>query len=95
MQHQFRREGQLAREHAESATSLSEEHGFPLWSAWGTVIHGWALAEQAMQHARVVVTPGHDFSLQSAGDHIRFSTASDMAQLDTAAARLQAWLEAA
>jgi aspartate/methionine/tyrosine aminotransferase len=55
----------------------------------------WALAEQAMQHARVVVTPGHDFSLQSAGDHIRFSTASDMAQLDTAAARLQAWLEAA
>src|SRR5712692_1733827 len=46
VQHHYRREGQLAREYAESVVSLAEEHGFPLWSAWGTVCRGWALAEQ-------------------------------------------------
>src|SRR5712692_7118016 len=46
IQHHYRREGQLAREYAESVVSLAEEHGFPLFSAWGTVCRGWALAEQ-------------------------------------------------
>jgi tetratricopeptide (TPR) repeat protein len=46
MQHQLRREGQLAQEYAESAVSLADEQGIPLWSAWGTGYRGWALAEQ-------------------------------------------------
>jgi tetratricopeptide (TPR) repeat protein len=46
MQHQFRQEGQLAREHAESVVSLSEEQGFLLLSSWGIGLRGWALAEQ-------------------------------------------------
>jgi class 3 adenylate cyclase/predicted ATPase len=35
-----------AQECAEVAVALSDEHGFPYWQAAGTVIRGWALAEQ-------------------------------------------------
>jgi predicted ATPase len=41
----FRREPHLARERAETAIALSAEHGFVLFSGWGPVLHGWALAE--------------------------------------------------
>ena len=42
--HQFRREPEAARAHAEAAVALSVEHGFPLREAQGTIIGGWALA---------------------------------------------------
>jgi class 3 adenylate cyclase/predicted ATPase len=44
--HQLRRECSAAREDAEEEIELSIEHGFPLWRVWGTVVRGWALAEQ-------------------------------------------------
>ncbi len=44
--HLFRREGQLARERAEAVMALSTEQGFPYWLAFGTMVQGWALAEQ-------------------------------------------------
>ena len=44
--HQFRREGRLARERAEAVITLSTEQGFPLYLALGTIVRGWALAEQ-------------------------------------------------
>ena len=44
--HLLRREGQLARERAEEVITLSTEHGFPYWLAWGTIIRGGALVEQ-------------------------------------------------
>ena len=44
--HQFRREGQAAQERAEAVIALSSEQGFALWLAWGTIVRGWALAEQ-------------------------------------------------
>ena len=44
--HQFRREGQAAQERAEAVIALSTEQGFPFWLAWGTIVRGWALAEQ-------------------------------------------------
>jgi class 3 adenylate cyclase/tetratricopeptide (TPR) repeat protein len=34
---------QEALRHAEALVSLSNEHGFPLWLAWGTVHSGWSL----------------------------------------------------
>ncbi|MCY1205137.1 MULTISPECIES: adenylate/guanylate cyclase domain-containing protein [Cupriavidus] len=43
---QFRLEAGLTREYAESAITLSTEQGFPLYRAWGTILRGWALAEQ-------------------------------------------------
>jgi predicted ATPase len=33
-------------EHAEAAIALCKEHGFPYWLAEGTILRGWALAEQ-------------------------------------------------
>jgi predicted ATPase len=44
--HQFRREGQLTQEWAEALLALSTEQGFSDWLAMGTMLRGWALAEQ-------------------------------------------------
>ena len=44
--HQFRREGQAAQERAEAAITLAAEQGFSFWLALGTLLRGWALAEQ-------------------------------------------------
>jgi predicted ATPase len=42
----FRREGPAAQERAETALALATEHGFAYWRAGGTLVRGWALAEQ-------------------------------------------------
>ncbi len=44
--HQFRREVRAAQERAEALIALSTEQGFALWIPFGTVLRGWALAEQ-------------------------------------------------
>jgi predicted ATPase len=44
--HQLRREGQATQEGAAAAMALSTDQGFPFWGAWGTILRGWALAEQ-------------------------------------------------
>src|SRR5262249_34746201 len=44
--HQFRREGHAAQEHAAAAIHLATDQGFPHWRAYGTILHGWALAHQ-------------------------------------------------
>jgi class 3 adenylate cyclase/predicted ATPase len=46
MVHQFRQEEQATREQAEAMIALSNEQGFALWVAWGTILRGWAIAEQ-------------------------------------------------
>jgi aspartate/methionine/tyrosine aminotransferase len=55
----------------------------------------WALAQHLMQHAHVAVTPGRDFGLHAPENFIRFSTASSIEDLNTAATRLKHLLEAA
>jgi predicted ATPase len=44
--HQFRRERQAAQERAEVLIALTTEQEFAQWLADGTIIRGWALAEQ-------------------------------------------------
>jgi predicted ATPase len=44
--HQYRREWHAAQEQAEVAIALSNEHGFANWLTLGTILRGWALAEQ-------------------------------------------------
>ena len=44
--HQLRREGQLTREQAEATITLCTDQGIPFFLALGTVLRGWALAEQ-------------------------------------------------
>ena len=45
----FRRESQAAQERAEAAIALCTEHGFPFWLAMGSILRGWALAEQGQR----------------------------------------------
>jgi predicted ATPase len=46
MLHQLHQERQAAQERVEAAITLSAEQGFPLFLALGTILRGWALAEQ-------------------------------------------------
>jgi predicted ATPase len=46
MLHQLRRERQLAQERTEAAMAISSEQGFPVYLALGTILRGWAQAEQ-------------------------------------------------
>jgi aspartate/methionine/tyrosine aminotransferase len=52
----------------------------------------WDLAFEIMNRAHVAVTPGRDFGTANAHQFIRFSTASSMAQLTEAIARLKVLL---
>ena len=46
MLHQYRREEHATQERAEALITLATEHGFPQRLQWGTILRGWALAEQ-------------------------------------------------
>ncbi len=53
----------------------------------------WDLAYEIMRQTHVAVTPGRDFGSADTQHFIRFSSASSMAQLQTAVQRLNAFLE--
>jgi predicted ATPase len=40
---QYRLEESAVEKQAESAIALAAEQGFPLWSAWATILRGWAM----------------------------------------------------
>jgi class 3 adenylate cyclase/predicted ATPase len=44
--HQFRREVRFTQERAEAAMSLALDWGFPIWVAYSSILHAWALAHQ-------------------------------------------------
>jgi predicted ATPase len=44
MFHQHRRDQEEARRHAEAATRVSREQGFPVWLGMGLILQGWARA---------------------------------------------------
>jgi predicted ATPase len=46
-------ERQAGQERAEAAITLSTEQGFPHWLARGTILRGWALAEQGQGEAGI------------------------------------------
>jgi predicted ATPase len=52
--HHFRRERQATQERVEAAITLSTEQGFPLLLAYGTILRGWALAEQGRGEEGIV-----------------------------------------
>ena len=49
----------------------------------------WEFAFEIMQRAHVAITPGRDFGTDQTAHFVRFSTASSLADLQTAADRLQ------
>jgi aspartate/methionine/tyrosine aminotransferase len=50
----------------------------------------WDFAAEVMKRAHVAITPGRDFGHAETGSFVRFSTASSMAHLEEAIARLRA-----
>lgn len=70
------------------ASAAIERLGLPAARADGTG-GSWDLAFELMQRARVVVTPGRDFGQTDSHRYLRFSTASSMAELQEAVARLE------
>ena len=56
--HQFRREVQLTHEFAKAAITHCTDHGFPFWLALGTMLQGWALAEQGQRARNDPATSG-------------------------------------
>ena len=53
----------------------------------------WDFAHAALHQAHVAITPGRDFGSFETARFVRFSTASSMAELQAAIARLKAWLQ--
>ena len=53
--HQYRREGKAIQEQTQIVIALSTEHGFPLWLALGTLLQGWALADQGQIEEGILV----------------------------------------
>ncbi|GGO81786.1 adenylate/guanylate cyclase domain-containing protein [Marinobacterium nitratireducens] len=51
--HLLRRDLRQTQERAEEAIAQAQEHGFPIWSLWGRVLRGWALAQQGEQDAGI------------------------------------------
>ena len=55
---------------------------------WG-LAGSWEFAFELMKRAHIAVTPGRDFGTSAPEQYVRFSTASSMAQLKEAIARLE------
>ena len=47
--HQVRGEAHACQARAEAAIKLADEQGFPIWTAMGTILRGWAIAEQGQR----------------------------------------------
>jgi aspartate/methionine/tyrosine aminotransferase len=64
----------------------------PLFAKFN-VKDSWDFAFEIMRRAHVAITPGRDFGSDSTANFVRFSTASSMQDLQTAAARIKALFE--
>jgi class 3 adenylate cyclase/predicted ATPase len=53
MFHQFRREVRATQERTEAIISLAKEQGFPYYMAIGSLLRGWALAQQGQAQAGI------------------------------------------
>jgi tetratricopeptide (TPR) repeat protein len=58
MVHQLRREREKALHSASAAIRVSDEHGFPFFLAWGTIVHGWALSEPGREEGIAQIREG-------------------------------------
>ncbi len=69
--HQYRQEPREAQGRAEAAIVLSHERGFQLWLAWGTILRGWALAEQGQEAGIVQMRQGLATYRTAGGQEVR------------------------
>jgi predicted ATPase len=53
--HLWRREGPAVQAQAEAMLRLANEKGFPYWVAEGTILQGWAVAEQGQEEEGIAL----------------------------------------
>ncbi len=53
MLHHFRQERRVTQERAEETITLATEQGFPFFAVQGSILRGWALAEQGQMEAGI------------------------------------------
>jgi predicted ATPase len=71
--HQFRREADLTRQHAEGAMRLAREHGFTQRLAAATILFGWAQAAQGEPEGIETMVRGlDDFRATGAADDLPY-----------------------
>lgn len=56
--HQLRREARAVHERADALLRIAQQRAFPLYVAWGTILHGWALAQEGLGTDKAQVAQG-------------------------------------
>jgi predicted ATPase len=69
--HVFRREVSVVQERAEAAICLAKEQGFPFWMATGSLLRGWAVAQQGQAQEGIVQIAQGLSALRATGAEIR------------------------
>jgi predicted ATPase len=67
MFHQYRRDREEGRRHAEAATRVSREQGFPFWFGTGLILKGWACATR-LQPAEQIASMHEGMAIYRATD---------------------------
>jgi aspartate/methionine/tyrosine aminotransferase len=60
-------------------------------SRWG--MDSMKFVERVLTEAKVAVTPGYDFGTNRAGEHVRFSYATEVGRLEVGCRRLESWFK--
>jgi predicted ATPase len=71
MFHQYRRDREEARQHAEAATRVTREQGFPLWLGAGLILQGWVRATR-LQPAEQLASMHEGMAIYRATDAALF-----------------------
>jgi DNA-binding winged helix-turn-helix (wHTH) protein/predicted ATPase len=89
MLHRLRRDARACQEGAEALIAFSKAQGFAPWLAWGTIVRGWALAEQG-QEAEGIVQLGEGLAaLRATGaERVRPSALALFAEVQARAGQL-------
>jgi predicted ATPase len=72
--HHFSQEQAVAQEQAEEVIAIATKQGLTLWLVWGTMIQGWALAEQGQGEAGIAQIRQGLATIQATGAERFFRT---------------------
>src|SRR5262249_5336446 len=73
--HHYRREEHKTQERAEAPITLSTEQGFPYFLPAGTILRGWALAEQGQEEEGIAPIRQGLNTLRATGSRVGWSSA--------------------
>ncbi|MGB7292193.1 MAG: adenylate/guanylate cyclase domain-containing protein [Thermodesulfobacteriota bacterium] len=68
--HQFRRESDLTKVHADKLIEISTEQGFPQWLALGNIMRGWAVIDQGLEDEGIEYIKGGITARRARGSEV-------------------------